>query len=413
MKKTILFLMLLALPAFGGELSSPFVLENTKVLPAGVRNPRFINVFSGIDGKYSGQGEAEPLGQPLFRPVTWGLMLKTQDDDAKRATVLGLVQANNLEADSPGHTTGSVSTFANIKVPALAYGVSPRYTIAVVVPIVSIDVNAETGFVASFAGNRFVNAAADSSPALGAEAQRKMNRAVDEKLRWAGMEPVAPFQVRGLGDVQVVNKFLLHDNGARSFALKETFILPTGTEEANPDRAIDIPTTDDRLGVGSQAIFNQELPFNITFVGTAGYTAYLPHRITKRLPDAADDSISRDKEELRENFRHMVATTAGIEKRFERLGLSLSGGYSGQYQSKISYEPGLLAHGERLEWLRNLQPSQTLHSFMAMAGFSTVSWYRNKKFVYPFEVKLAYSRPFAGRNATTNELVAAELVLFF
>jgi hypothetical protein len=411
--KTFLLLLLFATPALAGELASPFALETTKVLPPGVRNPRFINVYTGIDEKFSGLGQAEQLGQPLYRPVTWNLVLKTQDDDAKRATVMGLVQANGLEGKSPGHTTGSVSTFANIRVPALAYGVTSRFTLAVAVPIVNIDVNADTGFVASGDGLRFINAAADSSPALGNEAQNKLNNSVDEKLKWAGMEPVAPFQVRGVGDVQVVSKFLLHDGSSTSFALKETLILPTGSVQANPDRAIDIPTTDDRLGVGSQAIYNQELFWNMTLVGTAGYTAYLPHRIVKRLPDAADDPISRDKEDLQENFRHLVATTAGIEKRFERLGLAVSGGYAGQYQSKVSYEPGLLAQGKRLEWLRNLQPSQTLHSFLATAGFSTVSWYRNKKFFYPFEVKLAYSRPFAGRNATTNELVAAELVLFF
>src|SRR4051812_1136908 len=119
--KSSLFLFVSVLAAWAGvfaaqagELTSTFSLETTKVLPAGIRNPRYIEVFTGIDGKYSGLGQGEALGQPLFRPVTWNLVLKTQDDDGKRATVAGLVQANGLQGENAGTTTGSVTTFADI-----------------------------------------------------------------------------------------------------------------------------------------------------------------------------------------------------------------------------------------------------------------------------------------------------------
>ena len=48
-----------------------------------------------------------------------------------------------------------------------------------------------------------------------------------------------------------------------------------------------------------------------------------------------------------------------------------------------------------------------------MGGFSTVEWFKQKKFFYPFQANVAYSRALAGRNVTSNDVVAAELVLFF
>src|SRR3954471_14804434 len=104
-KLVVLFAALAAPQAQAVDLASPFGLETTKVLPKGIRNPRFINVFTGIDEKYSGFGQSEPLGQPLFKTVTWDQVMLTQVDDGKRATVQGLIQANNLQNGSPGYTT--------------------------------------------------------------------------------------------------------------------------------------------------------------------------------------------------------------------------------------------------------------------------------------------------------------------
>ena len=48
-----------------------------------------------------------------------------------------------------------------------------------------------------------------------------------------------------------------------------------------------------------------------------------------------------------------------------------------------------------------------------MAGFSTVEWFKNKQFVYPFQANLVYTHPLKGRNASTADVFAGELVLFF
>jgi hypothetical protein len=134
----------------------------------------------------------------------------------------------------------------------------------------------------------------------------------------------------------------------------------------------------------------------------------------KRIPQEADDPISPDEEDLTENIRSLVQLGTGIEKQFVGTGLSVGGGYSLQYLAGANYDPGIFGAGsERYIWLDGLQPSETLHSVLADIQFSTVEMYQQKKFFYPFQARLAYSKPIAGRNATTNDLVTGELVLFF
>ena len=53
------------------------------------------------------------------------------------------------------------------------------------------------------------------------------------------------------------------------------------------------------------------------------------------------------------------------------------------------------------------------HSMLVSAAFSTIDWYKNKKFFYPLQVSVSYSHPFAGLNAPAGDLVAGELVVFF
>src|SRR4051812_31486051 len=104
-KLVVLFAALAAPQAQAMDLGSPFTLETTKVLPPGIRNPRFINVFAGVGRKYSGLGQAEPPGTPLFRTVGWDPVMLTQVDDGKGGPVQGLIQANGLDGQSPGNTT--------------------------------------------------------------------------------------------------------------------------------------------------------------------------------------------------------------------------------------------------------------------------------------------------------------------
>ena len=254
---------LAACPAFALQLASPLGLETAATLPAHVGNPRFLDVDTAMDQTYDGTGQVQPLGYQLNKPITFQQMLVTQTP-AKQGEIQGLMAAQGLNLnDSPGSTTGQVNTYANIFVPVLAYGISDRFTIAVAVPIVHVDVSVAQGFNASTSGNALLtSAAAHTNTVAATDAQNQMNNAINTKLAWAGMDPLQNFTVNNVGDVQVVGKYRFYDDEYNTLAAKTTLSVPTGTAP-DPNMAIQVPTGAGTWGAGAAVIHDLKLPFDM------------------------------------------------------------------------------------------------------------------------------------------------------
>jgi hypothetical protein len=408
----------LTCPARAGDLKTPFALETSATLPKGVRNPRFINVFSSIGTRFADNGAGEPLGNSLNKIVTWNDLLAAQEDDIKRTNLQGLLKGMEdralIRGNTPGSTSGEVKTFADVKVAALAIGITDKLTLAGVLPIVKIDVKASTGFVASSEGNTFVNELATAqSPLVAYDASNKLNDAINQKLTRLGYEPIPSSQtISGVGDAQLVAKFRVRDDGVNGISLKGGLVFPTGTPP-NADKALDIPTGDGRFGMSLGAIYDRALPFDFRWNSYGTYTALMPRTIVRRIPTSVADNLSADKEEMHENLRSQFAVGSGIEHRFPRVGLAMGGGYAFQYQTRANYDAGTTYSEDRYYLLNRIQPAQAMHSMLVSAGFSTVEWFKQKKFFYPFQVNLSYTHPLAGRNVASNDLMVGELVLFF
>lgn len=400
--------------AFALDLKSPFDLETTKVLPKGVRNPRIKNVTMSVDSKYDSLGTALPLGDKLNKTVSWQDIVDAQPDQGKKDDVTGVLAANGIPFDgSPGRTTGQVTTLANVMVPTLAVGITDRWTAAVAVPVMNIQVNADTGFIKSDDGQKFVDAACKSDVTKCNEAKEKLNNAVNQKLSRLGYEPVSSKTVSGIGDVRLVNKYQLPLSERESLGFKQDLSLPTG-KAPNADRALDVPTGEGHVNAGLTFIHDiKPFEYNEFNINTyAGYLYQFQDRIDRRLPKSADDSLSSDKETLTRKAGDVISAGTGVSYEFLSTGFTLGGGYAFQYMAPTKFD-GSKYDINRYRLLDSMYPSQTIHSGVATAGFSTVHFYHQKKFVYPFQANLAYSRPFAGRNVTTNSVIAAELVLFF
>lgn len=405
--------------AHAGDLNAPFALDTADTLPANVRNPRFIDIFASVSSRFSDSGSKEGLGQPLNKIVTGRDVLTEQEDSAKRNLVRGIFKANNIdEGAALGATTGEVNTFADVKVAALAWGITDKLTIAGVLPIIHIDVSASTGFaVSSESANNhqsFMSALSRSeTPLTAQEATNQFNDAVNRKLLRLGYEPIpASETISGVGDAQFIGKYRLYNDGVNGVALKGTLIFPTGTAP-DPDKALDIPTGDGRLGAGLAGVYDRKLLFNLRWNSYLSYTAMLPHHIVKRIPTSVDDPLSADKEEMYERTRSLAALGTGVDWYVPPAGLILGAGYAFQYLTRADYEPGSTYAQDRYYLLGDQQPLETLHSVLVSAGFSTVDWYQRKKFVYPMQVNVSYTHPFAGRNVPSGDLVAGELVVFF
>jgi hypothetical protein len=315
---------------------------------------------------------------------------------------------------SPGWTTGSVNTFVDVKVPVLAVGITPRFTLGVAVPVMSVDVSADTGFIKAESGEaeQLVKTISKSSVTEANNAARKMNNSINEKLTNYGYEPIQSQNFTRVGDIQLIGKYLVHQDAENILTWRSSLVLPTGTPP-NVNRALDIPTGDGRYQAGSSLIYGRTLPNDFRWTAYGGVLAMLPHSIEKRIPVAADDPLSRDKEMLTRDFGANLNLGTSVSYNHPATGIVTSAGYQINYLTPTRYSGGTQFDADRYSYLEGLAPSQTLHSATLMAGFSTVEWYKAKQFVYPFQANLVYSHPLAGRNVSATDVLSGELVLFF
>jgi hypothetical protein len=395
------------------ELTTPFMIENAQVLPKGIGNPRVSNLVLFGDSRFDGYGGREALGMRLSKPVYWGDVVNSQNTETERSLVRATVRDAQLTMNgSPGDTTGQVYTYANVVVPALAYGVSDRFTLAVAIPVLNVSVSADTGFSASPDGRKWMDTVCARNIDECNTAARKLNNAVNEKLTRLGYEPIRPKNVSHVGDAQVIGKYVVHRDPDNTLTVKSTLVLPTGIAP-NADIALDVPTGDGRFQVGGMLIYDRDLKSDFKLSTYGGLLALMPNKMERRLPASMTDSLSADRETLTRQFGQLVSTGAVIQHLFPKLGLNAGVGYNFQFLSKTRYSGGSLYEAERYDYLEDLNPAQVLHTSLFTAGFSTVEWYRNKKFFYPLQANLVYSHPFLGRNVNATDVFSGEVVLFF
>lgn len=395
------------------DLTAPFIFESSQTLPQGVRNPRFVNVLMSIDSKFGGTGGIQPLAQPINRTVRWNDILGMEKDSLKRMGIQAIIQSENLDPNGgPGSTTGQVNSFFNVRVPVLAVGISNRLTLGIAVPIVKISVSADTGFSKSQDGIKFTDKLCASSPLECGSAVTRLNNAVNHKLASYGYETVGAKEVLNLGDVQLVGKLLVYKDANQGFSVKSSLVLPTGVR-SNVDAAIDLPTGDGRFQVGGTAAYDRIIAKDYRWNTYGGVMALLPHSMDRRIPLERDNPVSMDKETLTRTLGGVFTAGTSVVRQFTSLGLMAGAGYNIQYMTAVKYSGGSQFSSERYGFLEDLTPSQTLHSATLMAGFSTVEWYQQKKFIYPFQANLIFSHPISGRNVPTNNVFAGELVMFF
>ncbi len=402
--------------AFAADLKAPMELETTQVLPKGVRNPRFKNLFMSIDSRWDGVGAEQELGSKLNKGVSWNaLIFSPQNSKQDQAKLMGLLKANGIndwQNDGPGFTTGKVSTYVNAKVPVLAYGVTDRLTLALAVPVLKIEVNADTGFVTTpNNAQKFYDALCASDPIKCNRVKTQLSDATQNKLLALGYEPIPTHQtIQSVGDIKLVSKYQFTKNESNVLTLKNDLTLPTG-RGPNADKALDVPTGDARYQLGVALILDHYFLDPLWLNTYGGYTALLPNKMSKRIP-TLESSLSSDKEELKRNLAHQIAAGSSLNYKYARLGMSLGVGYGVQFISKTTYNDGNL-EAYRYRLLEGDSPSQTLHATTLMAEFSTVEWFKQNRFVIPLQAHLTYSHALAGRNVTRNDVWMGEIVLFF
>jgi len=397
-----------------GELFPAYDLETADTLPKGVTSPRFRTIISNTTNTYDSAGQSVPLGATLNRSISWSDVLSAQENEAERASLRSLLYANRAisESEIAGDIKAEINTYSTASVPILLYGLSDSLTLGIAVPIIKVDAQVDTGFTRSASGQEVIGrACAASSPVKCSESAAKLNRAIPHRLETLGYEPLQSRSLTAIGDLRLIGKYSLLRDSAQQLTLKPVVLLPTG-RTASPDDVLGLKTGDGRYSLSLSAVFDRHdvlLP-HLKFTGYTGYTAFLPDNPEMRIP-TLESSLTPDKERVRRGLAH--GAFAGVSLKYGILGtgLSLGGGYHFQYVGQSSFD-GTRFSAERYARLKDQNPERWLQNTSLLVGFSTIDWYRQKRFSIPLEASVTWNRPVGGRNAWSDDLWAGEFIFY-
>lgn len=417
MTLTLILLIAVSLTANAqeGGLLAPVSLESAKVLPKGIRNVQFLDSRIDAVKKYNNNGNTVPLGDALNKKVTWGKSIEGKKDLYERAKLRGLLKDNNIdENEQIGETTGVVNAAVEARVPVIAYGVTSKLTMALVVPYVTTDIQIDTGFKAKNNLSKFSQKILQEKLNSEHKANKVRNdtlTAIDIKLRDNNYKKLSESEGRRtrLGDIRLISKYLLNDTESYKGGLKVELTAPTG-EPTDPDKAVDIPSGDGQWDIGLGYTAEYTLNKSFSLLGFAGYTVQLETETEKRIPEESDSKVTPDKEKLTQDLGDRWMTQAGVTYSFLQ-GASVTTALTYQKKERDQYK-GKEYEAHRYNWLES-DTNQEMYSSTVALGYSTIELFRQKRFPAPVQAGLIYTNVFEGKNVVKDEVVAMQLSLFF
>lgn len=395
-----------------GNLQTPMDFETTKVLPKGIRNLRFRGAMIQANDKYDNSGNMVPVGNALNKGVTFGNLVEGQTSAGAKAELEAKIANSGYSLnDEVGSTTGVANIAVDAKIPIMAYGVTPKLTTAIAVPVITSEVSTNTGSVANNNLNNFAKSVQDDGNQDKAlDLQAKFNNAINEKLKKYGYEELSNDKKTHVGDIRLINKYLLKEEASYAIAIRQDLTFPTGTP-TNPNKAVDVASGDGQWDVGAGLIGDYFLNDHVQFTAYAGYLRQLATTTTKRIPEREDSKLTPDLDnntrvDLGDQIRTQLAT-----KFYFLNGFNTNVGYTYQYREADKYT-GSKYEAKRYGWMSQ-NTEQNMQAGQLGVGYSTINLFRQKKFPVPLEANIYHTRLMAGKNVVNDPLTTLEFAMFF
>ncbi|MCM2280303.1 MAG: transporter [Bdellovibrionaceae bacterium] len=414
MMKRIVFCLASVLTAVGhaGDLTVPFSSDSAAVLPAKVRNVRVTTLTTTVADVFNAQGRTEGLAAQMNKTITWEDLAKAQSPGMDRHTLRGYLLARGFSLNEPvGQTHGIVNSRVTATVPVLAYGLTPKVTMAVAVPVIYSHVNVATGWTAYPSVERGLQTlSADGRHNKVLQNEPKLQNVVQTEFASKGYKPPRDAQKTQMGDVTLVTKVRMLETTKLGVTLQPRMVMPTG-RRADINDVFDVAGGDGQFDVGLGVVTDYFPSGRWTLTGAAHYLNQLPTRVSLRIPTVPNETLTPDVDS-RTKMNLGDSVQASLTGRYKLTDLwTLSAGASAQYKQKDDYR-GASYDSYRYDYLET-DTEQAMASALGSIGYSTIALFREKRFPVPFEATLTGSQVFAGRNVRKNTVGAFELAMFF
>lgn len=411
--KSILFSIacIYSVNVFADGLGAPFDLEDTSMLPKGVRTVKLRSFTTQVESKFDNNGSVQSLAKP-FRQTLKMKSLYEGKPANEAALSKGYMQSLGIDPDNTD--LGTIDAYASARVtatiPVLGYGISEKWSIALAIPIVYSNTYADTGFsISSKAEAFFGYLSSDTNTASTKSAESKLADPVNGKITTMGYDPLNGETRTEVGDLRLINKVLVkkHDNYA--VAVKQSVTLPTG-KSASYNNLVAVNAGDSQWDLSASVIGDWYINGKWTLSGYTGYTVQFSDSTAKRVPVTSESSLGLLDSNVDRDLGDIAA--AGISFQYAlREGWTLATSYDAQIKYSDIYH-GSRYNAVQYDWLAQ-NTNQRMESAVFGVNYSTVPMFRKKAFPVPLDAKLSYATVVSGKNVPADDVASGEVAIYF
>ncbi len=392
-------------------MGSAFALENTKVLPKGVRSLDFKNVNTSVGQKTNEFGDFRPLADPLAKELTFKRIINGEKG-INRLLLESFLEGKFREEDSVGVFSSDMRGNISVRAGIFSYGITDKLTLAIGVPFYQAKVNVRMGFQTSDNALKlinYLNDPANNQQAKAREVALKLTNSVGElnnKLITNGYSPLEDWERSGIGDVTLGAKYLFLDTERVKIANGNGITAPTGFP-GDPNVLISVP-----FGSGTWALYemlyiDEYITREFWLNQYVKYTYHAPAKKTLRLK-TEDESIEVPEDRIRFKLGNRWET--GVSTQYEPwFGLVFGTGLSLTGKAGDRYDTDNKAAQLALE--KNTDDRSSY--WETRVGYQSIPAFLRKEMPIPFIMTLEYKKHLRSSNTVVKDLLTFDFNVCF
>ena len=412
MKFTLLLLFFLfAVEGLAGGITAPFSLNTTRVLPKGVRSLRVGAITTNVDNWHNSQGQVTGIAEPMVQELSYARLLKAENNEELKKNVEATLAAANIDLNTiAGVSLADINTRVTATVPALAIGITKRWTLAVAVPILYTNIDTETSFLGTEQLQTVVDGFAQRSRTQTGVIQQKLSDVIATELATKGYLPLEDRERTEVGDVSLISKYLVYDGLSVKWSITNQLTAPTARTRAI-NRLVDPAAGDGQWDFGATSILQIPITGKFSILHQVGHLIQFADHQDARVPFSINERLSADIDE--EAYRDMgdISHTQLGFIYSPVSAFNFGAAYYAAYKQK-DYWTGGLGSQQRYDIL-GVETGQYMQAAMVQLGASSVNAYQTGRFPIPMIANLSYSYVFDGRNVRNAPLWSFNATMFF
>lgn len=396
---------------WAGGLATPWTVGSTAVLPKGVRSIRVGGLITNVDGWYNDYGVTSGVAEPFNQNLSYARLLKAEKNENLKLNVESQLRNKKVDLNSlAGQSYADINTTAVVTLPAIAYGLTDRWMLAVAMPIVYTNMDVATGFVGSPQLQQLVSDFSQKSRKQTALIQQKLTDVIATEIANKGYKPLADQEKTQLGDIVLMAKYLAHHSLNYSWALTNTFTFPTA-HVRDVNKVVDPTPGDGQFDYGITSTIEVPVTGQIKLVNQTSYTIQFSDRRETRIPITKAERLSSDIDYgATRDIGDIVTSSIGALYSPWSL-LTVGGSYTIGYKERDQWSGGQFSR-DRYEVL-GVETEQFMQAAYLEASLSTVNLYREKSFPVPLMAGLGVGKVIDGRNIRHDPLWNLNMTVFF